>query len=213
MIFDFPLDRLYVGFKLSYINYLFLHLSYFSFFFFLVMSFHSFTYLLSLSLFIFVQFDICLYYLSPNLVFYFYLFFQSLDSIYPSLFLALYSIVFFSIYFPSGLCFFLFVKQSMLIYIYIFVVDTQSGLQCPGRKNVKNLLTMPQSFSLMSEYIEKTIKIVLFMEVLYYHIFIFSGVFFYDNTTNLFFNVWFNAIHVRNIKNRKSFFEFNEVIK
>lgn len=101
----------------------------------------------------------------------------------------------------------------MLIYIYIFVVDTQSGLQCPGRKNVKNLLTMAQSFSLMSEYIEKTIKIVLFMEVLYYHIFIFSGVFFYDNTTNLFFNVWFNAIHVRNIKNRKSFFEFNEVIK
>ncbi|XP_065930578.1 uncharacterized protein [Magallana gigas] len=47
------------------------------------------------------------------------------------------------------------------------VFETPAGLQCPGRKNVKNLPTMPPAFSFMSEYIDKTRKIVSFMKEYY----------------------------------------------
>ncbi|XP_048750693.1 uncharacterized protein LOC125662497 [Ostrea edulis] len=47
------------------------------------------------------------------------------------------------------------------------VFETPAGLQCPGRKNVKNLPTMPPAFSFMSEYVDKTRKLVSFMKEYY----------------------------------------------
>ncbi|XP_061170485.1 uncharacterized protein LOC133179822 [Saccostrea echinata] len=47
------------------------------------------------------------------------------------------------------------------------VFETPAGVQCPGRKNTKNLPTMPPAFSFMSEYVDKTRKIVSFMKEYY----------------------------------------------
>nr|XP_022308560.1 uncharacterized protein LOC111114516 [Crassostrea virginica] len=47
------------------------------------------------------------------------------------------------------------------------VFETPAGLQCQGRKNTKNLPTMPPSFSFMSEYVDKTRKLISFMKEYY----------------------------------------------
>ncbi|KAK3094452.1 hypothetical protein FSP39_001885 [Pinctada imbricata] len=45
--------------------------------------------------------------------------------------------------------------------------ETPAGVQCPGRKNTKDLPTMPNTFSFMSEFVDKQRKTVSFMKEFY----------------------------------------------
>lgn len=98
-----------------------------------------------------IFFYICLLYISSNILF----FFMS-RHIYLYIFLVLFS--------PPPTRSFSFSLSEMNCFklLNVFVVDTE--FQYTGRNGVKNHSWMPPSFSIVSEYINKTRKIVFFRE-------------------------------------------------